>query len=343
MKDWLKRWMYESGALSVYHWWRNKRTLTVVMFHRVLPREDRRWGQEDLAWTVSEDLLRDCLKFFKRHYTPITLERLLQAVLEGTRLPDHALLITFDDGWADNYEYALPLLQQEGLSAVVFVVAGGVGRAELLENAFQKARRTGRLSTSLCNQLWRAATGGCGGFPPWNDPRQVRELAWRVSGLEDGASLRIAAEVCAGSGVSQQMLSADHIRKMYSVGIAIGSHGHTHTPIPLARDPDRELKLSGQVLAEILGTTRAGIATFSFPHGQYDERSLQLALDAGYRILFTSDFHLHSTRNLLGAVFGRINIPAHLISDPGGRLRPERLALWLFGRPILPAASAGTS
>ena len=118
---------YYSGALGLYHRARNARTLTVIMFHRVLDVRDDRWLECDPDYSHSTDLFRESLAFFRRHYTVVSLDE-VRAAVDGTRtLPPRALLITFDDGWADNVEYAWPELRQAGLPAALFVAAGFVG------------------------------------------------------------------------------------------------------------------------------------------------------------------------------------------------------------------------
>ena len=118
--------------------------------------------------------------------------------------------------------------------------------------------------------------------------------------------------------------------------IGIGSHGLTHTPIPLAANPQKELKDSRRRLVALLGLEERRVPlALSFPHGLYNEETVQLARAAGYRLLFTSDPHLASadTVNWHTTLIGRVNIPSRNITDRKGNFRPELLALWLFNRP----------
>ena len=58
---------------------------------------------------------------------------------EGKGLPDKPVLLTFDDGYADLAEYALPVLRRYGFGAGVFIVTGQVGGT----NAWDEARSSG--------------------------------------------------------------------------------------------------------------------------------------------------------------------------------------------------------
>ena len=122
--------LYASGALGLYHRLRNADSLTVVMFHRTLRPGDPRWSTCDPDYTLPESLFVASLGFFARHYRVVSLDQVLEARRDGTRLPPRALLITFDDGWLDNVDYALPALQRSGLPAVMFVAADAVGAGQ---------------------------------------------------------------------------------------------------------------------------------------------------------------------------------------------------------------------
>lgn len=95
-----------------------ERTLRVLMYHKV----NDRWPNPATVPTAVFDeqmhLLRDL------GYTPVTLDAVRDHYLEGVPLPPGAVLITFDDGYRDNLENALPVLERYGYPAVVFVPIG---------------------------------------------------------------------------------------------------------------------------------------------------------------------------------------------------------------------------
>ena len=126
----VQRALYRSGALDAWHRRRNRDRLTVIMFHRVLAPSDPRWATADPEYSLRDDLFADCLAFFKRHYHVVALDDVLAARAGGPPLPPRPLLITFDDGWSDNEEFALRHLRRAGLPALLFVVADVVGRKE---------------------------------------------------------------------------------------------------------------------------------------------------------------------------------------------------------------------
>lgn len=63
------------------------------------------------------------MEWLKKHgYNSITPEQLYEFVTNGAALPDNPVLITFDDGYADNYKNAYPIMQKYGFVGTIFVV-----------------------------------------------------------------------------------------------------------------------------------------------------------------------------------------------------------------------------
>lgn len=60
----------------------------------------------------------------------ISLESLVDAIDKGTPLPDHAVVLTFDDSWLTQYEFAFPILRQHGFTATFFVITSVIGKDE---------------------------------------------------------------------------------------------------------------------------------------------------------------------------------------------------------------------
>jgi peptidoglycan/xylan/chitin deacetylase (PgdA/CDA1 family) len=96
--------------------------LPIVMYHRILER-----GELSTAdpYAVSVDLLEAQLDWFASHsYLPVPLDLALQAPAQGET---RRFAITFDDGYSDCLELALPVLRSRGVPATVFVVSKAVG------------------------------------------------------------------------------------------------------------------------------------------------------------------------------------------------------------------------
>lgn len=66
----------------------------------------------------------------KEHgWNSVTIRQLIEFGEQGTPLPDHPVLITFDDGYTSNLELAAPILERYGLNAVIFVIGINAGQS----------------------------------------------------------------------------------------------------------------------------------------------------------------------------------------------------------------------
>ncbi|MFB4203314.1 polysaccharide deacetylase family protein [Arhodomonas sp. KWT2] len=117
-------------AAGTIGWRRRAPSLLVLTYHRVLPRDDPRWADEQPGMLVSPQTLRMHLAVLGRHFTPVHLADWLDARARGAAMPRRACAITFDDGWRDNYEHAYPVLREMGWPATVFLVSDLIGTAE---------------------------------------------------------------------------------------------------------------------------------------------------------------------------------------------------------------------
>src|SRR4026208_1138251 len=91
------------------------RTLRVVMYHKI----NDLWPNPT---TVPPAVFAEQMALLAElGYAPVSLDSVRDHYLDGTPLPPAAVLITFDDGYRDNLENAVPILQRHGYPAVVFV------------------------------------------------------------------------------------------------------------------------------------------------------------------------------------------------------------------------------
>lgn len=336
----IKRALYYSGALDAYHRARNRDRLTVIMFHRVLSPADPRWRTADPEYSLRDDLFAASLAFFKRHYHVVALDDVLAARAGGPPLPSRPLLITFDDGWSDNEEFALAHLRRAGLPAVLFVVADAVGRdAPFFQERLVGAWRAGRLDAARAAQLWRDAGGDPARTPALagagkDDLEPLREVIAQLERLDAAPRQRLLAGVAAvlDDGV-RYMMTATQLRNLAGHFVAIGAHGKTHTPMTKAADLEAELSGARTIIADHLGGRPQPPATMSFPHGAHDDAVVRRAHAAGYRLLFTSVPELPPARGDGPGVLGRVGFTGETITDGRGRFAPELLALHLFRKP----------
>lgn len=325
--------------LAMYHRLRNRPTLTVVTFHRVLGRNDVRWAGALAEWTVSDEVFEECLLFFRRHYNLVGLQDLLTCLEGGGRLPPRSLLVTFDDGYADNEEYALPLLLKHGVSAVLFLTSAFVNRrsrpwTEDLLSAYER----GLVSSEEVAKLHQSLFG-----PQGDAPRDASVMLMDICAQSTALSDIDAETLCRAvlrhplerTTSPAQMLTSEQVKRMHAAGIAIGGHGRTHNSMARSSDLDTELRQPPCAISNLLGLqSPEAINALAFPYGEHSEQVVTEALDAGYRLLFTFSSRLNPLQHgrLASCVLDRVNVSGPKLA-PGGSTTPKRLARYFFFLP----------
>ncbi|WP_202840326.1 polysaccharide deacetylase family protein [Luteimonas saliphila] len=330
--DLVKRALYRSGLLGLYHRLRNRRALTVIMFHRVLTQDDPRWAACDPDYTLEAGLFERCLDFFRRHYNVVSVDQVLAARRHGAPLPDRPLLITFDDGWADNHAHALPRLRAAGLPALLFTVADVVDRDEpFFQERLIAAYRRNALRVPALAQVLAEAGHPLEPAPP-DTLAGLRKIIAALEALDTAQRSAVLAPLAAAmdDGV-RQMVTRGELRELAEGGISIGVHGKTHTPMTCAEDLEAELATARAIVGGHLDA--APPPTMSYPHGRYDEKVLERTRAAGYELAFTSNPVMNPVAARPSWLLGRLGFEQDGIVDGKGRFRPDWLGLYLFRAP----------
>lgn len=92
--------------------------LYIVMYHYT---RDLRHSRYPAIKGFDRNLFREQLEFFSDYFNVVSMERVVEAVRGGEKLPDRAILLTFDDGYIDNYVVAYPLLEEFGFQGSFFI------------------------------------------------------------------------------------------------------------------------------------------------------------------------------------------------------------------------------
>jgi peptidoglycan/xylan/chitin deacetylase (PgdA/CDA1 family) len=121
-------------------------TVPILMYHSVNPKIEK----ERKNLIVTAELFERQMRFLKKyHYNVVPLESLLPLLKEKKKIPPKTVVITFDDGYKDNYTYAFPILKKYGLAATIFIIVQEVGRPlddRLSWNEIKQMRDSGLIS-----------------------------------------------------------------------------------------------------------------------------------------------------------------------------------------------------
>jgi peptidoglycan/xylan/chitin deacetylase (PgdA/CDA1 family) len=314
MRAIVKRILYRLGAARALHRRRNRDVLTVAMFHRVLPPDDPRFAGANPTYTVALSDFHRILDLFARFYAVVDLAAVERAARSGAPLPPCPLLITFDDGWRDNAEFALPALQARRMKAVLFVASGFIGDAR----GFWQERVYDAVATRGTAVATREGAA---------------EADARIAALaaSDGAARAAALAGLDERPLPRAMADATELAAMQAGGMTMGGHGHSHTPLTAVDDPGAELATCRATLASLgLGGDRP---SFSFPHGRCDAALVTAAQHAGFGLCFTSAAELTPVGSLARPEgIGRISIEVPH-TGPRAGLDIAALAFSLITRP----------
>lgn len=274
----------------------------VLMYHRVV--DTAHLGGPDAAFLhpgmyVGTQAFERQMRYLSRCYRMMNANAFVDALRAG-RLPANVCVITFDDGWKDNYTQAFPILAKYRLPATVFLVSDYIGTARW----FWPERAAAPLAACLA---------GRGGTPA--DIHAVlhrRDLAPilldRRLGIEQKvvralevlrtlpaaerdavvAELERAAPT-RGTGAERPRLILDwsEVAAMRRDGVAFGSHTRSH-PVLTAIPSDQaaeEVSASRHIIEERLGTS---CGVFAYPEGQYND-AVRGIVGRCYDVAFSTD------------------------------------------------------
>ncbi len=264
----------------------------ILMYHRVtdLPRD--LWGI-----TISPDRFAEQIEALLTVRRVVSLDELLAHVREGKASDRPLAAITFDDGYHDVRDVALPILERFDCPAMVYVTTGMTGAAgefwwDELDHIFMETPRLPpHLRTTLNGRQrdWTLSSGG--------EPSQRESLCRFVRrGLRDMAPKDIEHWIdafCAWAGCERaarpdrRAMTAEEIAGLSGGLMRVGAHTMTHPSLPRL-DPEaqaREIARSREVCEAMTG---AKVDHFAYPFGHFDRSSVRIVREAGFASAVTT-------------------------------------------------------
>ena len=239
----------------------------VLLYHRVAYAAGDAWGL-----SVSPSCFEAHMDLLRAEFHPMSLTELTDAA-RRRRVPDGAVAVTFDDGYADNFSTALPMLERFEVPATVFVATAymGAGRPfwwDELETIFLDDDGGGTLAEQSAehedaNHAVRRLA-----------PREVERAMERYR-EEAGHAGPVA------TGDKRPMTMEELEQLMSSPLIDLGAHTRHHADLAAipASDVRSEVEGSRRDIAEWVGKPPPA---FSYPFGQHGPRARQVVRKAGF-------------------------------------------------------------
>ena len=260
----------------------------MLEYHDVVDGDQPRDGQ------VTGRTFARHLRHLREHFTIVTLAEATRELRSRSPLQHDYLVITFDDGYADNYRVAWPLIAEHGLTATIFVTTGFLDGEPLWFDMARCCLRSisgGEVGPSVASRLTTALSEV---FPDWrpDDGTAPEKTAARMkyASPPDRERLTTLMREMALREALAQPLSWEEARSIDRAGGEIGAHTISHPILSQLPACDQEREIVGsrdRVAAEL---SRAPVS-FAYPNGSqrdFDAVTCNLVASAGFEAACTT-------------------------------------------------------
>ncbi len=250
---------------------------------------------------LSKSQFEQDLKFFTKRFTVVPLNEIFEHPMKRHAGNKAKLAITFDDGYENNFRYAIPLLEKYNLPATIFVLSATVedpffvNWADMLDVMF--ATKAHHKIDFLGLEFFRSDSG----YHTMSSPRISLAEFIKDQGISRLEPLKkLSRDLFSDQGLLARF--RDHVKLMdvdqlrvcgKNKLIEIGSHSRNHFNIGrISADLAKfELENSKTELESLL---QKDVLSIAYPDGDYSDDVKQLADDAGYRRQLAVNFQLAS-------------------------------------------------
>jgi len=236
---------------------------------------------------VDANRFNEICAWLKDWFNILPLDEAVARLKAGT-LPTRAACITFDDGYADNCQIALPILQKHGLTAAFFIATGYLNGGRMWNDSVIEAVRRTPLDELPLEGMLGSTTANVHVKSIEDKRSTIDRLINRIKYEPVAQRVEITgmlAQVAQVNLPTDLMMTSDQVRAMRLAGMVIGAHTVSH---PILAKLDRstartEIAQSKQFLEDLLGER---IGLFAYPNGRpqvdYTEESVAVVQELGF-------------------------------------------------------------
>ena len=319
----------------------------ILMYHSI-----NEWGSDPWSLSVTPGHFAEHLEVVQKYGRPMQLQQFIRKHRFGIT-PRNVLVITFDDGYADNLINAKPLLEQHNIPATIFLTTGYIGSEYEFwwDELDRLVLQPGKLPEVLClningtNHEWKLNGGGyyseeeyhkSRNLKPWDgNPGSRHHLYYSIwqllMSLPHDEQRRTLDEILNWASIkpavrsTHRPLTLEEVFDLSQGGlIEVGSHTVTHPFLSLhtLASQRNEIKKSKATLEHILGRP---VTSFAYPHGDYTEEAIALVRQAGFACACST------TADVVWWHTDRFQLPRVQVEDWNGEEFANRLHGWLNG------------
>jgi len=268
----------------------------ILMYHQVAGDQETKNKYLMKGLYVFQSTFDKQMAYLKKKYNLMTLSQLVEHLVNNRPIPKKSVIITFDDGWRDNFQYAYPVLKKYNIPATVFITTDFIESGKIFW--FLKAailHQNSRLTFEQFSDIFGNYTHDIKRSPSGSSENyletlytDLEEFMVFIKRFDNGQILKLLDEMAAISGLNikellteRLMLNWAEINEIKDL-VEIGSHGCSHHIMTtLGADALKtELTESKNILEEKTGRP---ITLFAYPNGDYNNDIKKMVSEAGYR------------------------------------------------------------
>lgn len=272
-------------------------TVPILAYHGIFNDKEKYNPASDLISATAE-AFDEQLRYIKDlGYRVTTFKYLKDLRFSRAKTEDKLLIITFDDGFKNNYDIAFPIIKRYGLTATIFVATDYIDNGSIFW--FEKLNILLRETSASEINISYPIKMKYDIRTPDSKNKCSSEIKKMLKGLPDIERQQLLYSLmeeldwnsCC-KGLPRMVLSWDEIKGMSDYGIEIGSHTINHPILTKVSNQilKYELTMSKKRIEEMTGKE---VISLAYPNGSYDERVKQEAMDAGYTFGLSYKHGLH--------------------------------------------------
>ena len=266
-------------------------SLTVLNYHRIDDLENNSDNFQPNISATPADFDQQML-YLSRWFSVVSLQDVTNWILKSKPLPRHAALITFDDGYLDNFTNAFPILKKYNFPAVIYLTSGHIGTNrpfywDLVAYCFAHTQKDNILFPNGTVQSWDSLDAKNQISKQWIESMKLLEedqkQIW-ISRIPDQLNVVIPENY-----FKNLMMNWDQVREMNTANIDFGAHTVTH-PILTRISPQQvhtEISNSKQKIEQELNKP---VTSLAYPNGMktdFNNTVINLAKEVGFTTAFT--------------------------------------------------------
>jgi len=283
----LSKLLYFTNVLNLFRIF-SSRKLIVCNFHRIYY-NNKHTEFDNGVFGPSLAQFTANISWLKRHTHILSAENLLEIIYNNRELNKPSTLITFDDGYIDNFTLAYPVLKQLNVPAIFFIPTDQIetrqlGWWDLIAYIVKKTRKK---SIMLSNETIELIN-------PFDAITKLHNTMKTMPFDNNINLIDKLSEVCDvpfpdKEVQSKELMTWDQICEVSNNGITIGSHTHSHRVLNTLNIEDQhdEMLLSKQILEN---KSKREVFALSYPVGNYNhfsEETMNAARNIGYKLGFS--------------------------------------------------------